>query len=108
MIIREWHARALPAAPDAYPEHFRTVVVPQLRGVTGFLGATLTRRRTGSGLAFTVLTRWRSMDAIRAFAGSAMEQAVVEPGAIAALAEYDDTVCHHEVIAEVVVPSPGP
>ncbi len=33
---------------------------------------------------------------------------VVEPGTIAALADYDDTVRHHEVIEEVAGPSPGP
>ncbi len=80
MILRDWRARARPAAPEADPEHFRTSVVPHLRGIAGFPGATLTRRPTEAGIAFTVLTRWRTMEAVRAFAGAEAEQAVVEPG----------------------------
>ena len=57
MILRAWRARARHAAPEADPEHSRPSVVPQLRGIAGFLGATLTRRPTEAGIAFTVLTR---------------------------------------------------
>lgn len=38
------------------------------------------------------------MDAIRGFAGSNPEKAVVEPGAVAALTDYDQTVRHYEVL----------
>jgi hypothetical protein len=38
------------------------------------------------------------MDAIRAFAGSNPEKAVVEPAAIAALTDFDQTVRHYEVL----------
>ena len=41
------------------------------------------------------------MDEVRAFAGADVEQAVVEPGAVAALIEYDTRVRHYEVIEEV-------
>jgi hypothetical protein len=47
-----------------------------------------------------VLTRWKSMDAIRAFAGSEIDNAVVEPGAVAALIDFDAKVQHYEVIEE--------
>jgi len=48
-----------------------------------------------------VLTRWRSMDAIRAFAGKDVEQAVVEPAAVAALIEFDSRVRHYGVVEDV-------
>lgn len=102
MIIREWRGRTEAARADDYPKHFRTVVVPELQRVPGFLGAYLTRHQTGGLLEFVVITRWESMDAIRAFAGSAPEKAVVEPGAVAALTSYDPTVRHYEVIEEVL------
>ncbi len=44
------------------------------------------------------------MEAIRAFAGPAVDKAVVEPGAVAALDDFDDTVRHYEVIEEVSCP----
>ena len=85
MIIREWRGRASSSQAGAYPKHFREKVIPELRHVPGFAGAQLGRRQLGDKIEFLVLTRWRSMDAIRAFAGKDVEKAVVEPDAVAAL-----------------------
>jgi heme-degrading monooxygenase HmoA len=104
MIIREWRGRASPSNADAYPRHFREKVVPELRNVPGFVGAHLSRRQLSDRIEFLVLTRWQSMDAIRAFAGTDSEKAVVDPGAIAALIEFDRVV-HHYVVIDEVTPS---
>lgn len=101
MIIREWRGRAPAARSAEYPTHFRTRVVPELRDVPGFLGATLSKREEAQRVEFVVLTRWKSLDAVRAFAGEDLERAVVEPGAVAALSDYDHTVRHYEVLEEV-------
>ncbi|HZA65309.1 MAG TPA: antibiotic biosynthesis monooxygenase family protein [Geminicoccaceae bacterium] len=103
MIIREWRGRA---RSDAYAKHFREVVAQELRKVPGFIGAHLSQRRLGDGVEFLVLTRWQSMDSIRAFAGSTVDKAVVEPGAMSALDDFDDTVQHYEVLEEVSFPAP--
>jgi heme-degrading monooxygenase HmoA len=102
MIIREWRGRASPSRVEAYPKHFRDSVVPELRQIPGFLGAHLARRRLDDKVEFLVVTRWQSMDAIRGFAGADVEKAVVEPGAVAALIEYDSYVRHYETIEEVL------
>jgi heme-degrading monooxygenase HmoA len=107
MIIREWRGRAMPSRSDAYPKHFRDIVVPELRSLSGFLGAHLSQRQIGDQVEFLVLTRWQSMEAISAFAGSSIDKAVVAPGAIAALIDFDDTVQHYIVIEDVSV-SPSP
>lgn len=104
MIIREWRGRASPSRADAYPTHFRDKVVAELRGLPGFLGASLSRRQHNGQVEFLVLTRWRSIDAIRDFAGSDVAKAVVEPGAAAALLDFDATVQHYEVIEEIGPP----
>ncbi|MFC4309943.1 antibiotic biosynthesis monooxygenase family protein [Steroidobacter flavus] len=101
MIIREWRGRAPRARAGEYPTHFLTRVVPELRDVPGFLGATLSKREDGERVEFVVLTRWSSMDAVRAFAGADLDRAVVEPGAVAALSDYDRTVRHYEVVEDV-------
>jgi heme-degrading monooxygenase HmoA len=101
MILREWRARASPSNADAYPRHFREKVVPELRKVPGFVGAHLSRRDLGDQIEFLVLTRWQSMDAIRGFAGADTDKAVVGPGAITALVEFDSAVHHYVVIEEV-------
>jgi len=100
MIIREWRGRTSRDRAEAYPEHFRRIVLPELREIPGFLGATLSRRDKGGGIEYLVLTRWQSLDAIRAFAGDDVERAVVEPGAAAALTDFDNFVRHYEVVED--------
>jgi heme-degrading monooxygenase HmoA len=46
------------------------------------------------------VTRWRSLDAVRAFAGADPDAAVVEPEAAAVLTRYDARVKHYEVVLE--------
>lgn len=103
MIIREWRGRANPDKADDYPRHFRGVVLDELRAIPGFVGATLSRREQDGRIEFLVLTQWRSIDAIRAFAGAEPDKAVVEPGAVAALADFDDTVRHYEIIDNIAL-----
>ena len=63
--------------------------------------ADLSRRQLDDKVEFLVLTRWQSKDSIRAFAGADPDKAIIEPGAVAALMEFDTTVQHYEVIEEV-------
>ena len=94
MIMRAWRGHASPSKPDDYPAHFRNNVLPELRGISGFLGASLLRQDHTDRIEFLVLTRWASMDSIRAFAGANVANAVVEPEAVAALTDFDRTVQH--------------
>jgi heme-degrading monooxygenase HmoA len=102
VVIREWRGRASPLRADAYPKHFRDNVVPALRQLPGFAGAYLSWRTLGDNIEFLVLTHWQSMDAIRTFAGADIKRAVIEPGAIAALLDFDSDVHHYEVIENVL------
>ena len=73
-------------------------MLPELARVPGFLGAELGKRQIGDTIEFLVLTRWRDLGAIQDFAGREIDKAVVEPGAIAALIDFDASVRHYEVI----------
>jgi heme-degrading monooxygenase HmoA len=108
MITRLWRASAERDRRDAYPEHFRRHVVPELRAVAGFLGADLLSRDTADTVEFTVLTRWESMDAIRRFAGEDPERAVVDPEAAAVLRRFDRRVTHDEIVEHVEPQRPHP
>ncbi len=101
MILREWRGRADYDREDAYPAHFRSRVVPELRHVSGFLGAYLVQRDIGGAVEFTVMTKWTSMDAVRAFAGNDVNKAVVESGAVEALSDFDEHVSHHDILEQV-------
>jgi mannose-6-phosphate isomerase-like protein (cupin superfamily) len=99
MIARRWRGWADgPAQADAYAAHFEGTVRPRLERIGGFVGATLERVPADDGRTeVVVVTRWASMDAIRAFAGDRVELAVVEPEARAVLAEVEDRVRHIEL-----------
>jgi heme-degrading monooxygenase HmoA len=101
MILREWRGRASPSKAEAYPTHFRAAVLPELARIPGFLGAQIGKRQVGDQIEFLVLTRWQTIGAIQDFAGSEIAKAVVEPGAIAALIDFDKSVQHYEVIEDV-------
>jgi mannose-6-phosphate isomerase-like protein (cupin superfamily) len=99
VIARRWRGWAEGRAnADAYEAHFESVVRPRLEGTDGFLGATLERVGGADGRTeIVVVTRWVSMDAIRAFAGDDVDVAVVEPDAQAVLADFDAQVRHIEL-----------
>jgi heme-degrading monooxygenase HmoA len=98
VIARRWTALAEgPQQADAYAEHFANAVRPQLESIDGFLGATLERVQVDRGIEIVVITRWESLDAIRAFAGADVDRALVEPEARAVLSRFDDPVRHIEL-----------
>ncbi len=104
MIIREWRARAALARADAIP-HISAPLLPELKRLPGFLGVHLARRRLDGGqIEFLVLTHWQSLDAIRGFVGDDLAAAIVEPGAVAPLADFDSCVRRYEVIEEMPHP----
>jgi heme-degrading monooxygenase HmoA len=95
-------AYATPEKVRAYRDHLAAVVLPRLRKLPGFQGLDLCEAARGDRMELLVISRWESMEAIKAFAGADPDRAVVEPGAKAVLAEYDDFVTHYEVTLESV------
>ncbi|MDR6288291.1 MULTISPECIES: antibiotic biosynthesis monooxygenase family protein [Inquilinus] len=100
MITRVWRGYAPLSNPSAYAAHFRDTVLPALRGIAGFQGASLLRHDRPDEVEYMVLTRWDSMDAVRAFAGEDPDRAVVEPEAVAALTRFDVRVRHYTAVED--------
>ncbi len=100
MIARIWTARTTPARAPGYADHLRMRVLPQLRALNGYSGASLLRRDVNGETELIVITRWRSLEAVRAFAGADIEAAVVEDEAAALLSRYDERVRHYDIVAE--------
>src|SRR5262249_45052126 len=96
-ILRQWSARTTEVQLARYLEHFSKNVFPELRRVDGFLAATVSTRRADNSAEILVETTWRSLDAIRAFAGSDLEAAVVAPEAAALLTDFALRVRHLEI-----------
>jgi uncharacterized protein len=98
MILRMWRGRADPTNADAYIRHARQRVFPLLTKSQGYRGAYVLRRILDATAEVIVLTFWESMSAVRQFAGSHPEKAVVEPEAKAVLSDFDRVVSHFEIV----------
>jgi antibiotic biosynthesis monooxygenase (ABM) superfamily enzyme len=73
---------------------------PSIHRVPGYVGADLLRRDAGDEIAFVTITRFESLESVRAFAGDDYEQAVVEPEARALLSRFDQRSEHYEVVID--------
>jgi len=100
VIARLWRGWTAPENADAYEEFLRTKMFPSIHRVPGYLGADLLRRENGDEIAFMTITRFESLESVRAFAGEDYEQAVVEPEARTLLSRFDERSEHYEVVID--------
>jgi heme-degrading monooxygenase HmoA len=97
-IARQWSARTTAELAPAYAEYLKAHVIPQLRAIDGYRGATLLQRAADGQVEVQVVTWWASLDAIRAFSGSDEEAAVVTDRAAALLGDFDARARHFTVV----------
>ncbi|MGH8238894.1 MAG: antibiotic biosynthesis monooxygenase [Steroidobacteraceae bacterium] len=98
MIARHWRGVAKGDCADAYVEHLQSETLPQLVQLPGFHDASILRRDVPQGVEFLVVTVWKSLDAIRGFAGNDVESAVVPAKVQKMMIEYDRRARHYEVV----------
>jgi heme-degrading monooxygenase HmoA len=101
MIARIWRGWAPAERAGDYQRHYESEVSEHLRAVPGFRGAQLLRRDEDGEVAFTSVTWFTDLDAVRGFAGADCERAVVAEAARTALSRWDERVSHHEVAVDV-------
>src|SRR5712664_3526621 len=97
IILRRWTAHTTESQLPKYLEHFSKNVLPELRRVPGYLGATVSTRRLQDEVEIVVETNWHSLNSIRNFAGPDLEAAVVADEAAALLPSFDRRVQHSEI-----------
>ena len=76
MITRLWRGWTATENADAYERFLLTELFPSMRDIAGFRGADVLRRDEQGEVAFVTLTRFDTLDAIRAFAGEDYETRV--------------------------------
>jgi len=96
MITRMWRGWTAGEDADAYEAFLLGELFPSMRQIDGFRGADVLRRVDGPDVAFITLTRFDSLEAIRAFAGEGFETPVLEPQALALLSRYDERAVHYD------------
>jgi antibiotic biosynthesis monooxygenase (ABM) superfamily enzyme len=95
MITRLWRGWTARENADAYERFLLSELFPSMRDIMGFRSADVLRRDDGSEVAFVTLTRFDSLDAIRAFVGEDYETPVIEPTAQALLSHFDERAQHY-------------
>jgi heme-degrading monooxygenase HmoA len=97
-IVRIWKGYGTEAGVNRYcHDHFPKAVLPHLRAIDGFLDARVLTRADRGETEVVVATVWESLEAVRAFAGTNYEDAVVEPAVRELLTRFDDHVTHFTV-----------
>jgi antibiotic biosynthesis monooxygenase (ABM) superfamily enzyme len=96
VITRLWRGWTAHGHADAYENFLITELFPSMHAIAGFRDADVLRRDAGDEVEFVTLTRFDSLQAIRAFAGEDYETPVLEPQALALLSRYEDRALHFE------------
>jgi heme-degrading monooxygenase HmoA len=97
MIARVWRGWTAGADADAYAEYLLATGMRQARETPGNAGAYFLRRLDRGRAEFVTVILWESLEAVRAFAGDDIEQAVFFPEDDRYLVERELTVTHYEV-----------
>ena len=79
MIVRVFQARIHPGKEAEFQRFVLETGVPMVKAAEGCTHVTAGESRWSDQPEFVVVTHWRSVDALRAFAGPNWQKAVIEP-----------------------------
>jgi heme-degrading monooxygenase HmoA len=99
LISRVWHGYTTPEDADTYEQLLRDEIFTGIAGrnIEGFREIQLFRRPMDGEVEFVTVMWFDSLDAVRTFAGSEYELAVVPAAARAVLSRFDERSQHYEV-----------
>ena len=97
-IARIWKGTTRAADADRYVGYLRRTGLADFAATPGNEAAYCLRRIEGNEAEFTIISLWRDLEAVEAFAGPEPELAVFYPEDDAFLVRRDELVSHHEVV----------
>ena len=97
MIARIWRGWTRTEDADEFVAYVQRTGIAAYRATPGNRAAYILRRSDGDRTEFITLTFWSSLDAVKAFAGEDVEQAVFYPEHDHFLVDRETTVRHFEV-----------
>jgi heme-degrading monooxygenase HmoA len=98
MIQRHWKAVARADEAENYIRHLQTKTFPHLSGISGFIKAMILNRQLDNGVEFLIITTWKSIEAIKHFAGDPDDMANVPTEAQEMMIRFDQKAMHYEVV----------
>ena len=96
-IARMWHGRVPDARAVEYETYLREAGLAKIRKIPGNLGVDLFTRSRGGETEFLVVSYWRSLDDIKAYAGADIEKTHNLPRDPEFLIELEPNVKHFTV-----------
>ncbi|MBI4803875.1 MAG: antibiotic biosynthesis monooxygenase [Desulfovibrio sp.] len=100
MIAREWRCHCPIRHRIGFLEHLDATGVSECRSLPGFLGYQILERDLGPELEITLVTYWRSVEDIVAFAGQDITRARLYPDDAHFEITPDQEVRHYSVLAQ--------
>lgn len=97
MILRTWHGRTRRSDASAYEKFMKERAAPDYASVDGLIHLYFTRRDEDDISHFLLVTLWRDMDAVKAFAGADPAKAKYYPEDDMYLLEKEDCSLNHRV-----------
>lgn len=101
MIARIWHGATPESKAGAYLDFLVDQGTTEYRTTPGNRGVRILRRIADGRADFLLISMWDSLDAVRAFAGDAVEKAVYYPEDRDFLLDFEPNVAHYEVAADL-------
>jgi quinol monooxygenase YgiN len=98
VIVRTWSGRVPIYHADAFRRHLAATGVADYRAREGLVDVALWRRDEDGWAIFTLVSTWRDMDSVRAYAGDEPTRAVHYPGDDAFGLVADTFATHHEIV----------
>lgn len=103
MIVRWWHGQVPTNKAARYRAFLNARAIPDYRSVPGIISVHVLERADGGITHFVTLTFWTDLEAIRRFAGDAIDVAKYYPEDAEFLTEYEPRVTHYEVVGHETV-----
>jgi heme-degrading monooxygenase HmoA len=96
-VARMWHGRVPDARAAEYEDYLRREGITKLEAIPGNLGVDLFTRSRDSVTEFIVISYWRSLDDIKAYAGADIEKTHNLPRDPEFLIDPEPNVRHFDV-----------
>src|SRR4030095_7789033 len=97
MIERHWKGVAKRERAKEYIDHLQNETFKQMAVISGFISAKILERGINEGVEFLIITEWQDVAAIKQFAGSNIEIAIVPELVQEMMLTYDKYVRHYNV-----------
>lgn len=97
MVSRHWTGLARRDRADEYVSHLQNDTFRKIKTINGFKAAHILKREVDEGTEFLIITEWENIEAIKEFAGTNFDVAVVPQLVQEIMIRYDDKVRHYHV-----------